>query len=293
MTRKLAIIDKNPDAKFTQWRAAAEPKKFFHKDNSLATDIKKYDPDFIFINKGNTFKNIPSAIAGKKSIYFYGDYYRPIPKYVPYYSSLCSAVVLTNKDRALWRSLGNKNIYFASQGVDVEIFKPVCMKKKYDVIFAGNYYGTKFLGSDIRLEFARYIKNLPYKTEIIGDGWPLDIDALPRQGMADLNQSINASMLTAGMSHFIDVPFYTSNRLYQSMATGVPHIAWHSPKVRSIFRHGYLEVSSYKQMSIFIKKLLKHHEMRLNIGMRQFSEIRNYHTIFDFWNKIEKIMKDL
>ena len=55
--RKLAIIDKNPQAHLTQWKAAPDPKKFFHRDGTLVTDINSYNPDIIFINKGNTFTN--------------------------------------------------------------------------------------------------------------------------------------------------------------------------------------------------------------------------------------------
>jgi hypothetical protein len=289
--RKIAVIDKNPDARFTQWRAISDPKKFFHNDNTLIEDIITYNPDLVFINKGNTFKNIFPAVTGRKTIYFYGDYYRPIPGYVQYYGSLCDFVILTNKDKQVWKSIDNKNIYFVSQGVDIDLFYPICTTKQYDIIFAANYLGPKFLGSDIRLEFARFIKNLPYKTAIIGNGWPLDIEALPRQGVIQLNRTINESRLTVGMSHFVDVPYYTSNRLYQCMATGVPHIAWASPRVKSLFRQGYIEVDSYEKLGLCIKKLLENHELRLDYGMKQFFEVRNHHTIFHFWEKVEAILE--
>ena len=59
---KLAIIDKNPNAHFTQWRAAPDPKRFFHRDSTLIQDIKNYNPDVIFINKAASFTNTIKAI---------------------------------------------------------------------------------------------------------------------------------------------------------------------------------------------------------------------------------------
>jgi spore maturation protein CgeB len=292
--RKLAIIDKNPDAKFTQWRAAPEPKKFFHKDNSLVSDIKKYDPDFIFINKGNIFSNIPVAVNSYKSIYFYGDFYKPIPEFVRNYASICTATVLTNKDQQLWKSLGSKNIHFVSQGADTDIFKPVKCDKKYDIVFTGNYYGTKFCGSDIRLKLVRYIACMGYDFKVVGDGWPPDVDSLPRQGAKDLNKTINQAWLTIGMSHFVDVPYYTSNRLYQSMATGVPHIAWYSPGVKELFKHGYLEVKTYSELNSLVHWMLTNTKrLAVGTGKIQKHEILKRHTIFHFWNKIEAIMESL
>lgn len=292
--RKVAVIDKNPQAHFTQWRAIPDPKKFFHNDTALVKDIKKYDPDLIFINKGLRFTNIIEAIRGYRSVYFYGDYYRPAAEYVRAYAKACDVVLLTNKDRDFWSQLENDNIFFVSQGVDVQYFKPVNCEKNCDIVFAANYLGPKFIGSDIRLKFARHIKSLPYKTKIVGNGWPEDIGALPRQGVIELNMTINQSRLTAGMSHFVDVPYYTSNRLYQSMATGVPHIAWHSPGVSKIFNNGYIaNIDSYDKFDCAVETLLSNDALRLNVGMRQFSEIRNHHTIFHFWQRVERILKQV
>jgi len=292
--RKIAVIDKNPQAHFTQWRAIPDPKKFFHNNASLVQDIKDYNPDLIFINKGVKFTNIIVAIADYKSVYFYGDYYRPVAEYVKAYAKACDVVLLTNKNRQFWSQLENDNIFFVHQGVDVKYFHPVSCEKKHDIVFAANYFGPKFIGSDIRLEFARHIKSMPYKTLIVGNGWPKDIEAIPRQGVLELNNTLNESRLTAGMSHFIDVPYYTSNRLYQCMATGVPHIAWHCPGVENIFNKGYIaNINTYEKFDSVVEKLLCNHELRLNIGMQQFSEIRNHHTIFDFWQQVERILDKL
>jgi hypothetical protein len=291
--RKLAIIDKNPDAKYTQWRAAPNPKKFFHRDSCLVPDIKKYKPNFIFINKGNTFQNIETAILGYKSLYFYGDYYQPIPNYVRHYGAMCSVVLLTNKNKDVWRSIKNKNIFFISQGVDIDIFKPIQIEKKYDIVFGGNYHGTKFCGSNIRLQFVRRVKQFGLNFKVIGDGWPDDIKAIQKQGVHDYNKTMNQAQITIGMSHFVNVPYYTSNRLYQCMATGVPHIAWYSPGIKNLFKQGYLEIGACDQLKVLVDTFLSSPAMSKETGRKQRDEIVKRHTIFHSWTQIEKIMGSL
>jgi len=291
---KLAIIDKNKNARLSQWRAAPDPKKFFSSDNAVISLLDVYKPDFVFINKGNLFTGIFPTIKKYKSVYFYGDYYRPIPAYVYEYAKVCDAVVLTNKDQGLWKELraacNQKNIFFVSQGVDTDVFKPIENTPKiYDIVFGGNYFGPSFLGSDIRLALVEHLLKSPYKFQVIGDGWPDYVNALPRQNHSDLNLSINQSRLTVGMSHFVDVSCYTSNRLYQFMATGVPHIAWDSPGIKTLFRHGYYSIDSYEKLDNAIKNFLENQTTSEFIGKSQAKEIRNRHTIYHTWQKIEEI----
>jgi spore maturation protein CgeB len=129
-----------------------------------------------------------------------------------------------------------------------------------------------------------------YDLKVVGDGWPKDINAMPRQGFVELNKTINQAKLTVGISHFIDVPGYTSNRLYQCMATGVPHIAWHSPKVAKIFKHGYTSVKSYDELDEKIELYLESNVRRGFAGNCQHGEIYNRHTIYHAWNRIEDIL---
>ena len=291
---KLAIIDKNPDARFTQWRAAPNPKKFFHRDSTLVQDIKNYNPNVIFINKAASFTNIIKAIKNYKSAYFYGDWYQPIANYVKLHAKAADVVLFTNNDPAIryeLKMLGQKNVHFVSQGVDIELFKPLHVDKKYDIVFPGNYFGTKFCGSELRLNLVRHLIDSNYNVTVIGDGWPKDINALPRQGVIKLNKTLNQARVSVGISHFVDVPLYTSNRLYQCMATGTPHISWHSPKIKSLFKLGYLEVSSYKELDENLEELLASRAKRKFVGAVQVSEIKQRHTIFHAWNRIQKILE--
>jgi spore maturation protein CgeB len=295
---KIAIIDKNPNAHLTQWRAAGKFAKYFTIKPSLKNEIEKYNPDIVFINKGYDTQLIAPAIKSYKSIYFYGDFYRPIPNYVRDFARICNAVVLTNKDPVIWydikKNCGQKNIHFVSQGADPEIFNHIPnTQKTIDILFPANYIGNNFCGSERRLKFVRFLQKQFEGFAVIGSGWPKDIRCLSRKGGPALNEIINQSKITVGMNHFINVPFYTSNRIYQCMATGTPHIAWYSAKVNKLFKRGYIEVKNYSEFTRAIKKLLDHPAMRIDIGTDQFCEIINHHTIFHTWSKIEKIMESL
>lgn len=287
---KIAIVDKNPNAKFTQWRAAPDPKKFFYRDNSIIQDIKKYDPDIVFINKGHAFVNLLKAIKNYKSAYFYGDWYQPVAQYVKLYAAACDIAIFTNKDPVIRYELKPKKIHFVDQGVDIEIFKPVKTEKIYDIVFPGNFFGSQFCGSDLRINLVRNLINHGYNIQVVGDGWPEDIGALPKQGANELNITLNQAKISVGISHFIDVPYYTSNRLYQCMATGTPHITWYSPGISDLFRYGYLDVKSFDQLYGYIDEFLADENKCQIAGSIQHKEIIKRHTIFNTWEKIEKIL---
>jgi len=296
--RKLAIVDRNPLARHSQWRAAPDPKKFFYKSATLIHDLASYKPDVVFINKGHVFKTLKEAVRKFKSVYFYGDWYTPLPAYVMQNALFCDAVIFTNKDPELWRQLrraGQKNVHFVSQGADIEVFKPLENEpKKYDLVFPANYLGPKFCGSDLRMTFVRNLFEKGYDLKVVGNGWPADINAMPRQGMIELNKTLNQAKMSVGISHFINVPFYTSNRIYQCMATGTPHITWTFPGIDTIFRNAsYLSVQSYDRLYETIDVLLNRPDFRRIFGALQSEEIKCHHTIFDTWKNIEKILKTL
>ena len=296
--RKLAIIDKNKNAHLSQWKAAPDPKKFFSTDNAVMSSLDAYNPDIVFINKGNMFTGILPVIKKYKSVYFYGDYYTPIPAYVYKYAKICTAVIFTNKDQGLWKSIrtqcDQKNIFFVPLGTDTDIFKPLkTIDKIYDIVFGGNYLGPSFCGSKLRLDLVEHLLEKGYNLQVVGNGWPAHINAKPFQSHPELNFTINQAKLTVGISHFINVPYYTSNRLFQFMATGVPHITWYSPKVKDLFLFGYKDVNSYEELDKTIDDLFNNNSYRIYLGNEQLWEIRDRHTIYNAWDKIEKIMENI
>jgi spore maturation protein CgeB len=224
----------------------------------------------------------------------YTDFRRPVPNFVKEFATVCDAVTLVHKEKQIRRQIrkecNQKNIHFIDIGANTDIYKPIVCNKKYDILFAANYLGETFHGSAKRLEFIHRLKDqFKDSFNVIGNGWPKDVNAMPKLPPRDLNTVINKSKITVGMSHFLDAPFYTSARLFQQMATGVPHIAWHSPRVKELFKQGYLEVSNYQDLFALIKKLLSDDNLRLSVGIRQFTEIRNNHSPKNFWDQLKKI----
>ena len=114
-----------------------------------------------------------------------------------------------------------------------------------------------------------------------------------RKGMIEYNQMINQSRITVGMSHFNNVDYYTSNRLYQCMATGVPHIAWHAPRIAEYFNAGYLEVDSYEQMEKVLDLFLSSKFWRHTVGRAQYRETLKDHTLACAWDRMKAIIKNV
>jgi spore maturation protein CgeB len=294
--RKIAIITKNPHPNLTHWQAVPKHKKFFQFKRLSLEKVAAYDPDFIIIHIHNAM-NL-SAVSSYKTIYLYTDFREPISRYVKQYAKDCDAVALVHKKNQIWRDLkencGQQNIYFIDIGANTSIYRPVMRKKKYDILFTANHFNKTYPNSDGRFEMVKRLKqHYGERFQVIGTGWPQQFKPLGYKKPYDLNKVINESKITVGMSHFTNVPYYTSARLFQNMATGVPHIAWHAPGIKELFKDGYLEASNYKEFFELIEKLLKDDQLRFDIGMRQLAEIKKYHSPVNFWSQIEKIMEDI
>ena len=90
----------------------------------------------------------------------------------------------------LKKNCNQPNVHFISQGVDPNVFKPIKIQKKYDVVFGGNYMGTNFIGSDLRLKLVDHIIKLGYNIKVVGDGWPKEINSLPFCNFVEYNKII-------------------------------------------------------------------------------------------------------
>ena len=175
--------------------------------------------------------------------------------------------------------------------MDTDVFKPLPDEdKKYEILFGGSFFRDAFPKDRIRL--IRHLKDKGYNIQVVGDGWPEDIEAIPRKGVIEYNRMMNQSRVTIGMSHFNDVAYYTSNRLYQAMATGVPHISWHAPFIADRFEEGYLEVKSYDEIKKILDFLLSSEFWRKTVGNCQHREILNNHTLLHAWQRMKAIIKD-
>ncbi len=151
--------------------------------------VAKEMPDFILFWLRtdefdiDTLLNIRKISPKTKTINFFGDDESLFDNFTRYYSLFFDACLMFPQfDGNLYEKNGIKN-YFFTCGSNLERFKPLRIKKKYDVTFAG-------IPKSNRYELARYLIDNGINLKIFGPGWykhkdlsnfymgPLDIDGL-------------------------------------------------------------------------------------------------------------------
>jgi spore maturation protein CgeB len=301
---KIAFIDKTVKAQLTQWgvKSATCEKKFFHNINTLKDELTFYKPDAVFINKGSTlnYEAVRLATLPYFKVYFLGDYRLPFPGWAYAFATMCDIVLFTWKDIAVWESLkkmGQRDIFYVHQGINPDVFRPLPeIKKNLDITFGGGFYGVNFSDAAERLKTVEFLQS-KYKTLVAGDGWPSHINSVKRMNHFSLNRFHNRARVTVGIHNRVfdryGIKYGTSNRLYQCMATGVPHIAQYSPGISELFDSdgGYLDWKTHEDLATAIDWLLSNPEAAEKTGEKQRAQIIKYHTTLHAWMRMENIIR--
>lgn len=299
---KIAFIDRTSQAYLGQWGIHSDTaiKKFFHNMDTLKSELSKFRPDCVFINKGSTlnYEAVRLAITPYKSVYFLGDYRDPFPRWGYAYSTLCDMVLFTWKDVKIWKSInamGQKNIHCVHQGTNTDVFSPLPdIEKTADVSFGGGFYGDNFSDAKERLATVKMLQD-KYDCQIAGDGWPSYIDAVPRLNHPKLNKFHNQARVTVGIHNRIfgryGIKHATSNRLYQCMSIGIPHIAQYSPGVGSRLGESYLDWETHDDLREKIDHLLENPQVAEKIGEQQRKQIVENHTTAIAWKGMEDTIR--
>jgi len=300
---KIAFIDKTIHAQHAQFSVPSPTceKKFFHNIPSLKLDLKKYKPDVVFINKGSTlnYEEVRLAVKPYFSVYFLGDYRNPFPAWATAYATTCNMVLFTWEDPEIYKDLktmGQKNVFCIHQGTNPNVFKPIDGSPKiYQAMFGGNFYGVNFSNAAERLKNVRFL-NTHYNFQVVGAGWPDDVKAIPRKNHPRLNKLLNQSHTTIGIHnrlfHRWGVRYGTSNRLFQCMAIGIPHIAQQSPGISELFDDCYLEWIDRKDLQRKLDWLLSNPSEAEKLGQRQREYIINNHTVYHAWMRMERRIRE-
>jgi spore maturation protein CgeB len=300
MKAKIAYIDKHRAARNGQHRMAGPNLKFFMHRNGLESRIGKYKPDLVFINKGDHFTDIDfiqNITANYRTAYWFGDWRATLPGYMYDWAAAAGLAFFNAYDPSLFFELknrGQKNAFVTHQGADTDIFKPIDnVPKIYDVGYGANFYGLhSFPNSKLRLDIIDILRVKGYTVGVVGNGWPPSINT-KSMGHKDLNKFYNQCRVTIGISHHTDVKYAVSNRIYQCMAVGVPHINWHSPGVEELFDDGYVGVQSTGEMISEIDYLIKNKNDRQKLGQIQREQILNKHTYLHAWQRMERKIKQV
>lgn len=261
-------------------------KQFFWNPNTAVRAVKDFDPDFLFVNKQFSMEVIEELVKTYPLAYFFGDFRNPLPNFVVKFVEMAKIGFFTWKKPSINDSW--PKIKLVHQGANPEVYKPrQSIQKKYDVIFSGNFYGT-----DLRLKTARFLAH-NFNFIAIGAGWPPGIPSLSRKMAGSMPRYYNQARITVGIFNRTDfsdskVHYYTSNRLFNCMAMGIPHIAPYSPGVVEIFDKGYMEWRTHNDLGEKIEMLLKNPRHARNVGKSQREEILKRHTTLHAWLRMEK-----
>ena len=298
MNCKIVYLDKHKNANKAQHRVAGSNLKFVSNHNSVIGILQKIKPDLVFVNKGDSFNDInliKYVTSNYRTAYWFGDWRINMPEFMYNWAQHSAVVFFNAYDPGLWKELksrGQENVFVIHQGIDPTVFKPLNnIKKIYDVGFGGHNYSGAFPNSKLRIQILRDLKAHGFNVAVVGRSWPADMNPIETKKPAELNEFYNQCRTTIGISHFTDIKYSVSNRLYQCMATGVPHINWHSPGLEKLFDDGYIGTNSYIQMIEKIHQFIDDKYLRNKIGKIQRKQILKYHTLEHAWQRIENNIK--
>jgi len=260
-------------------------KQFFWDPVSAVRDINQFNPDFLFVNKQYDINVIEKLVEKYPMAYFLGDYRYPLPQ---------SIVRLLNYAKIgffTWKKPDINNtwpkIKLVHQGANPNVYKAnPRIEKKYDVIFAGNNWG-----SGLRMQTVTFLNN-NFNFLAIGDGWPKNINSLTRRRAGSVPRYYSQAYITVGIMNRTDfskndVTHYTSNRLFNCMAMGIPHIAPRQALVHTLFKKGYQDWATHQELADKINLFLKNKKHAKNVGRLQREEVLNNHTTLHAWLRME------
>lgn len=192
---------------------------------------KLFDPDIIFINKGDTIDaNILEEYKWRKpkmmiSI-FNGDQRGKAQEYLKRFI-VADTLLVNNADKQQWSdyySYGFKKILEYHTASDIQVFKRYDSDELYDIAFAGGYYGNRFPLSEFRRECIAILANSGFRITIAGNGnWRFptnnNINYAGMRFGSNFSRFISTAKLSLSISAYDKIKNYTSNRTFNSLAT--------------------------------------------------------------------------
>lgn len=219
-------------------------------------------------------------------------------------------VSLSNADKVLVLSkslydlvrakAGNTNIYIISQGIDTNLFKPINIKKEYDLLFVGRLSREKNLDILLKIfkELRKDFSNL--KLCIIGDGPEKDrliksatngVIFLGYVEQSKLQLYYNKSKIIILTSISEGLPTV----LMEAMACGIPAVATNVGGVCEIVvdnKTGYVaNLNSYSILKNKIRYLLENENVRKKMSILSIKYVQKKHSILALAKKYKKFMQ--
>jgi len=284
----VVLIDKNPKTQF----AIGHNYPVLTNMLTLTEDVKRLQPDWVFISIKHGMDQIREAIKNTKAAYIFADYRNPLPQFALQLSHMSNITLTSWKQPELWKTL--KNPHVVRRATNPNKFHPLPeIEPTYDVVFAGNNAGGK-----PRMKVLEFLhKN--FNLYIVGAEWPKKFNQLGRKtsNYHALNKHLNEGKVTVDIfnrTNMVEegVSYYTSNRPYQNMAVGRPHISPYCPGVSEFFEKGYLDYKDLDDLKYQIESLLRQPQwVRDALGDVQRQEIITRHTFAHVWADMEKLIE--
>ena len=255
--------------------------------------VMKFIPDIIFINKGEKIhqlliKRIRSFLPNVKIFLFNGDQRGDIQQDVVRLGLNCDAILINNFHKEQWdkyKSLGIKKIYEYHTATDISIYKPMKhIDKKYDIVFAGGHYINAFPLSAMRFELIRELSK-EFKVAIAGSkNWKVVSNAICVGGKynEEFVEFISSGKIILGISAYDKINHYTSNRTWNSLATGIPYLC-HRYKGCELFftdMENIVYFDNIRHCIENVKTILDNYSKYSVIGMNGRKLVANEHTYY-------------
>lgn len=262
--------------------------------SGTAQNVNKYNPDAVFIFSKASTEYVRPAIEGRTSAYYFVDFRPTVPFYVKEFCSITSMAIFAFRRKDYFKLSRDRESHFAWLGTNPDLFFRIPeVMKDHDVVFGGNYYNCRK-----RSEVIRFLKK-HYRVLVVGRNWgKARIECTGRKNLIEMNRQFNRAYVSIGI-HNMDMDYEalgvscaTSNRLFQNMAMGIPHIAPYAPGVASQFSDGYMDYRSLSELKEKIDWLLGMSQAdRDKIGDNQRMQIVENHTHAHSWSRIESFLR--
>jgi len=285
----IAVLYKNPLGHLTQWGAFMD--RVFIYDPSDAVDrVSRVKPDWLFVNKGFDEGVVEALVKqGFPLCYFYGDYRHSLGRAFYWHASVASVVLTT-----WFREDISSTV--VRQGIDPLMWYPIYESPEvYDVGFCGNWGG-----GSLRIRVLEALSR-DFKLLVIGSGWSSRLPNATCVGHKDppsANKYLSLCRTTVGAFNFEDLSnlrYYTSNRLYQCMATGKVYVGPFTKDLHKYFspRDAYMDYSGYADLKTKLKYLLGlPKKKRLELGRAQHDWVMRDNTIRHACRRIEEVLRN-
>lgn len=212
-------------------------------NNHLVELCDSMRPDLVLINKGElimpeTILKIKAVVPDTFVVWWYGDQRGVADVGVAARVKHADMFLINNHDEDQmvgYMKLGVPHVDTWHSATDPEVFKPARSgtPAQVDVVFLGGNYSI-FPKSRMRLALIRRL-SLEFETVVHGGRWPADIYQSGLAYGADFSKACWRAKVVLGINAYDKIDGYTSNRTWNSMATGVPLVTHRFAGIKKIF----------------------------------------------------------